>query len=236
MATSNEIIILAGGFGTRLKDVVKNVPKPMADINSKPFLHYLLKYYERKGIGHVILSVGYLSEIIKDHFGNSYGNLKISYAIEHEPLGTGGAILASLKHAENDKVFISNGDTMFLIEPDTILQFHEEKQADLTMVVRKVDDVSRYGSVLFNEDHQIKGFSEKNSMTGSGYINGGVYLVSRSFMEKFDLPEKFSIEKDFFEKYYAEHNFFAKVCNNYFIDIGIPEDYERAKKEFPSIL
>ncbi len=235
MHNIKEAIILAGGFGTRLRKVVKDVPKPMADINGKPFLHYLIKYYEQKGIEHVILSVGYLHETIEDYFKRQYGQVKISYAVEDEPLGTGGAIIRSLEMTETDLVLTLNGDTMFMVEPDEIFTFHQEKKADFTMVVRKVDDVSRYGSVLMDETYRITGFSEKNSRSGKGFINGGVYLINKSFLNRFEFPTRFSIEKDFFEKEYTKIKIYGKPCDNYFIDIGIPEDYARAQAAFPKL-
>ncbi len=236
MEKIKEVILLAGGFGTRLRDVVKDVPKPMADINGKPFLHYLITYYENKGIEHVILSVGYLNEVIKDYFGSNYGNVRISYAVEDTPLGTGGAIMKSLEFAQTENVLVANGDTMFMVEPSGILDFHLKKQADFTIVTREVEDVSRYGSVITDENFRITGFSEKGSFKGKGYINGGVYLINKDFLTGFSFPGKFSIEKDFFEKEYLNHNFFGKPCNAYFIDIGIPEDYARAKREFKGLL
>ena len=236
MSEVKEAIVLAGGFGTRLKKVVKDVPKPMADINGKPFLHYLIRYYERKGIRHVVLSVGYLNNIIKDYFKDRYGKVKISYAVEEEPLGTGGAIIRSLELCETDTVMAANGDTMFLVEPQDVFDFHMEKKADLTMVVREVEDVSRYGSVMLDGNSRITGFAEKNSQTGKGFINGGVYLINRSFISGFSFSRRFSIEKDFFEKEFMTSRFFGKPCGSYFIDIGIPEDYNRAKKDFISLL
>jgi len=235
MEKISEAIVLAGGFGTRLRNVVKDVPKPMADINGKPFLHYLIKYYISKGIEHVILSVGYMNEVIKDYFGDSYEGIKIDYAVEDHPLGTGGAIIKSLGFAGTENVMVANGDTMFMVEPSEILNFHNSKDADITIVIREVEDVSRYGSILTDNEQRITGFSEKQNSKGRGYINGGVYLINKPFISKFSFPGKFSIEKDFFEKEFKNHKFYGKPCNNYFIDIGIPEDYSRAQKKFKKL-
>ncbi len=235
MAKVTEAVFLAGGFGTRLQSVVKEVPKPMADINGKPFLHYLILYYKKQGIKHIVLSVGYLHKIVQNYFGNSYDGVKISYAIEDHPLGTGGAIKKSLELTNANHVFVANGDTMFAVNLQDIADFHFYNHADFTLVARKVNEVSRYGSVILNNQNQIVGFSEKNNASGEGYINGGVYLIDKLFLNKFDFPEKFSIEKDFFEKHFTEGRFFGKPCRNYFIDIGIPEDYKRAQKEFKDL-
>ena len=232
MIRVTEAVFLAGGFGTRLQSVVKDVPKPMADINGKPFLHYLINYYAKQGINHIVLSVGYLYETVQNYFDSKYGEVKISYAIEDTPLGTGGAINKSLELTTTDNVFVANGDTMFMVDLQQISGFHIEHKAEMTLVVREVEDVSRYGSVKLDDENRIVGFSEKNMDSGKGFINGGVYLINKSFFNRFDFPEKFSIEKDFFEKEYKTAAFFGKPCNNYFIDIGIPEDYVRSQKEF----
>lgn len=232
MNAVKEAVFLAGGFGTRLQSVVKDVPKPMADINGKPFLHYLILHYARQGVEHVVLSVGYLHRIISDYFSDNYLGVRISYAIEDSPLGTGGAIKQSLKLTDTNEVLVANGDTMFMVDIKEIGAFHRKNNADFTLVVREVDDVSRYGSVKMNDDGRIIGFEEKNSTKGRGYINGGVYLIDKTFFGRFGFPQKFSVEKDFFEKKYLEGNFFGKPCNHYFIDIGIPDDYLQAKNDF----
>jgi len=235
MIKVTEAVFLAGGFGTRLQSVVKDVPKPMADINGKPFLHYLILFYKKQGIKHVVLSVGYLHEVVQDYFGNSYQGVKISYAIEDSPLGTGGAIKKSLKLTQSNEVFVVNGDTMFAVNLKEIATFHFKNNSDFTLVAREVEDVSRYGNVVLGGNKRILGFFEKNDKSGKGYINGGVYLINKSYLNHFSFPEKFSIEKDFFEKYYQEGSFYGKPCHNYFIDIGIPEDYLKAQKEFASL-
>ncbi len=232
MEKITEAVFLAGGFGTRLKSVVKDVPKPMADINGKPFLHYLITYYAKQGINHVVLSVGHLHEVVQSYFGNNYKGVAISYAIENHPLGTGGAIRESLKLTRTKEVLVANGDTMFAVDVAKIAGFHHKNKANFTLVVREVNDVSRYGSISLNNDFRITGFKEKNSAKGHGYINGGVYLIDTSFFNKFNFPQTFSIEKDFFEKRYSEGAFYGKPCANYFIDIGIPADYAKAQREF----
>ena len=235
MSNITEAVFLAGGRGTRLRKVVNDVPKPMADINGKPFLHYLIRYYAGQDISHIVLSVGYLYKKIQNYFGHRYEGVRISYAVENYPLGTGGALLNALTYTETETVFVVNADTMFTLNLEKVSRFHKNKNADITLVVRKVDDTGRYGSILLDSEQRITGFTEKNRSGGSGFINGGVYLLSKAFLGRFGFPEKFSIEKDFFEKQYGSGAFYATVCNNYFIDIGIPEDYALAKKQFPTM-
>lgn len=228
----NEAIILAGGVGTRLKDVVADKPKPMALINDKPFLEYLLNYLSKYGITHVILSVGYKSEQILNYFENKYHNLEISYAIENQPLGTGGGIRLALQKSKTENVFIVNGDTLFNIDLQKISNFHNQNNADLTIALNKVTDGSRYGTILVDNTNKIISFEEKKKLTQNALINGGTYLLSKKIFSEKYFPAKFSFEKDFMEKYYQTNNFYGILFNDYFIDIGIPETYKKAQTDF----
>ena len=226
-----EAIILAGGFGTRLQGVVKDLPKPMAPVNGRPFLTYILDYLIDYEYQRVVLSVGYLHEKIVDYFGEKYKTLEIDYAVEEEPLGTGGGILFAMSKCTSDNVLVINGDTMFKVDLDAFEHFHQEKNSLLSIVLREVEDVSRYGSVTISKDNLIALFAEKQVTFGRGYINGGVYLINRKIFEKYPQPKKFSFEKDLMTKYYTQECFYAMPSDGYFIDIGIPEDYARAQRE-----
>jgi D-glycero-alpha-D-manno-heptose 1-phosphate guanylyltransferase len=227
-----EAIILAGGFGTRLKGVVNDVPKSMASVNEKPFLEYLLNFLSGQGIQKAILSVGYLKEPIREHFHDRYRNIRISYAIEEEPLGTGGAVLNSLKHVEGERAVVMNGDSMFRIDLNALQQLHQANNADVSIALRYLEDTSRYGSVIIDPSKRIVGFREKNAESSSGYINGGIYLINRKYFTETPFPARFSIEKDCFEKCYSTSRMFGYPSRGYFLDIGIPEDYMRAQDEF----
>ena len=226
-----EAIILAGGFGTRLQGVVKDVPKPMAPVKGRPFLTYILDYLIEYQYSKVILSVGYLHEKIEEYFGNQYKSLEIDYAVEIEPLGTGGGILFAMSKCVSDNVLIINGDTMFKVDLNEFEQFHAEKNGLLSIVLREVEDVSRYGSVTIGDDNLIVLFAEKQVTFGRGYINGGVYLINRDLFQKYPQPQKFSFEKDLMTRFYRQELFYAMPSDGYFIDIGIPEDYSRAQNE-----
>lgn len=228
-----EAIILAGGMGTRLQSVVSDVPKPMADINGKPFLEYLLKYLSNSGITRAVLSVGYKSNIIAGHFGSRYANIEIVYAIENEPLGTGGALVQSLKHVNDSDVFLLNGDTFFAVDLLQFCQIHQHQQNDVTLVLKPMENFDRYGVVELAEG-RVKGFKEKR-FTERGLINGGVYLLKTSILNIQQLPKKFSFETDFLEKELQDLQVGAHISDAFFIDIGIPEDYEKAKLNFKTI-
>ncbi len=227
-----EAIVLAGGFGTRLQSVVNDLPKPMAPVAGKPFLSYVLDYLANQGITHAVLSVGYRHEAIIRHFGNEYKNISLTYAIEKEPLGTGGAIKFAMQFIENEDFAVLNGDTIFKIDFSEFYRYHKHAQADLSIALRLVEDVSRYGTVLTKDKGRISDFLEKGQKAGAGKINGGIYLLNKSIIEKIaNFTGNFSMEKDVFERYYATYSFYGFAFNEYFIDIGIPEDYHRAQVE-----
>jgi D-glycero-alpha-D-manno-heptose 1-phosphate guanylyltransferase len=227
-----EAIILAGGFGTRLNQVVSELPKSMALVNGRPFIEYLLNYLRGQEITKFILSVGYKKEIIQDHLRNQFKKVPVEYAIEEEPLGTGGGIKNAFKMVEGKSAFVLNGDSMFRMGMSALSQLHADNDADITLALRFLEDTERFGSVRINDKKRITGFREKGIETGPGYINGGIYLINKSYLLERDFPEIFSIEKDCFEKYFAESKFFGFPSRGYFLDIGIPEDFYRAQNEF----
>jgi D-glycero-alpha-D-manno-heptose 1-phosphate guanylyltransferase len=227
-----EAIILAGGFGTRLQKVVNDLPKSMALVNDKPFLEYLLNFLTGQGIDKVILSVGYKREIIREYFKDRYRQMAISYAVEEEPLGTGGGILNAMEMVEGKFAFAMNGDSMFRIDLNAMQQLHERSCADLTMALRFLDDTSRFGTVRIDGHKRVTGFYEKMTGSEAGYINGGVYLINKDFLTSSAFGKKFSIEKDCFEKCFRESGIYGYPAKGYFLDIGIPEDYMTAQDEF----
>ena len=230
-----EVIILAGGLGTRLQPVVSDVPKCMAPVAGKPFLHYVLDFLQNSGVQHFVISVGYLHEMIEEYLSKNYAHLNYTLSLENEPLGTGGAIkLACAKCLENN-VLICNGDTLYKIDVSALSNLHEEVNAACTLTLKPMRYFDRYGVVELNEDHSIKSFKEKQYYT-SGLINGGVYALNRQKFLKENLPEKFSFEKDYLEKNVKDNEeekpkLYGIIQDDYFIDIGIPEDYERAQTE-----
>lgn len=223
-----EVIVLAGGFGTRLQSVVKDVPKPMADINGKPFLEYILEYLLNYGITKTILSVGYKKEIIENYFGNSYKAIDIVYSKEDEPLGTGGAIKKALTFCKSENVLVLNGDTFFEINLQTLIQEHKKADADVTISLKKMYNFDRYGKVIL-EKNRVISFAEKE-FSSSGLINGGVYIIRKDIFDIYE--KKFSFEQEFLEKKLSMLSICAYIDKGYFIDIGIPKDYEKAIYDF----
>jgi len=228
-----EVIILAGGFGTRLQSIVKNVPKPMADINGRPFLSFLLDYLINQKVKKVLLSVCYKHEAIENYFGFRYKNIEIGYVFETIPLGTGGAIREALKYVSDDNVIVLNGDTFFCINLSEMYDFHRGKRSNLTIAVKATENCSRYGAVIIQNDKIVQ-FEEKAS-NSFGYINGGIYIINSKVISSIidEFGNQFSFERDFIQKIAKKINVFSYISNDYFIDIGIPEDYAIAKKELP---
>ncbi len=218
-------IILAGGLGTRLRPVVTDVPKCMAPVGNKPFLAYVIASLQKEGISKFIFSLGYKSEIVINYLENKHPSLQKQYAVESEPLGTGGAIqLACSKIAEEDVVVV-NGDTLFNIKLSDIAQRHIVLQSDCTIALKHLKDFSRYGTVEMDGNHRIQHFHEKKYCE-SGFINGGIYVLHIQKFLSQKLQPPFSFEKDFLEKNITTFKFYGVESKGFFIDIGIPEDYK----------
>ena len=229
----NTAIILAGGMGTRLKTIISDLPKPMAPIMNVPFLTYQLNYLKHFGIKKVIFSVGYLSEKIIAHYNQSFENINIEYSIEKNPLGTGGGIRMAMSNLNEDLVLILNGDSFFDLNLEQFYNLHLEQKAEFSLALRYVNNSERYGNIEFNSSNQITSFIEKNQLNQSGYINAGVYILSKKLYLQNTQPNiNFSIEKDFFEKQLNQLIIKGFEFKDYFIDIGIPEDYLKAQDDF----
>lgn len=228
-----EAVILAGGLGTRLRSVVKEIPKPMAPVNDIPFLAYLLHYLKKYNVNRVILSVGYKYEVIEDFFGKEYKGIELVYALECTPLGTGGGIKNALSYARDKDVYLLNGDTFFEVDLNELSHQFFDKKAPLCLSLKEMFDFDRYGVVTF-EDEKVTGFKDKEYCK-KAWINGGVYALKTDIFSTLPFEEKFSFETDFMESYFERLAFFVFLSRSYFIDIGIPEDFERAQKEFQTM-
>lgn len=227
---ANEAIILAGGLGTRLRDTVPDLPKCMAPVNDQPFLTYVIRHLLSQGIEKFIFSLGYRHEAIEQFLEAQFPTINYQCCIENEPLGTGGAIRFALQYAADENVLVLNGDTLYKIDTAKFYRSHREKSALCSIALKPMKDFDRYGVVELGDDNLIKDFKEKQYYH-SGLINGGVYLISReAFLQK-EFPDKFSFEKDFLEKEFIHKTIYGSIHDNYFIDIGIPEDYKRAQEE-----
>ncbi|HAA2186651.1 D-glycero-D-manno-heptose 1-phosphate guanosyltransferase [Campylobacter jejuni] len=213
-----QAIILCGGLGTRLKSIIKDIPKPMAPINDKPFLEFIFEYLKKQGIKEVILAVSYKYEVIQEYFKDEFLGIKIKYSIEKEPLGTGGAIKEALKFIKNE-AYVLNGDTIFDIDLKKLIL----NNSKICLALKQMNDFDRYGTVELDSKNYIKLFKEKE-FKKQGLINGGIYFLNKDIFNDFTLQEKFSFE-EFLQENYEKLKAKAHIFDNYFIDIGVPEDY-----------
>ena len=235
-----EAIVLAGGLGTRLREAVSEVPKPMAPIAERPFLEYLFDYWVKQGVRRFILSVGYKWEIIQNHFGSNYKGATIEYSVEQTPLGTGGGtLLAIQKLNEKQPFLLLNGDTFFKVPLADFLEFHSHNNSDISLALRPVIGASRYDWVHLNDQHFVKTIEPRSDESKNGLINGGVYLFNSKILNRNDWNEsnKISLEDDIIpEALEKRKKLKGFVCPENFIDIGVPEDYLSATSFFENII
>ena len=229
-----DVVILAGGLGTRLRSVVSDVPKCMAPVGGRPFLAWILQWLRQYEVNHIILSLGYMNQVVTDWIRNEYkGNIPVDWVIEDTPLGTGGGIKLAMSKVSTGQAIILNGDTFFDVDLNAFSLFSLESRAPLAVALKPMKGFDRYGSVVLSADNRITAFNEKQYCE-KGLINGGIYCID-SGSGLFDgKPDRFSFEKDILEKRVPVQPFYADVSDGYFIDIGIPEDYMRAQKELVS--
>jgi D-glycero-alpha-D-manno-heptose 1-phosphate guanylyltransferase len=235
MMKIKEAIILAGGLGTRLRSVVPDLPKCMASVAGKPFIYYVITYFQKQGIGKFILSLGYKHEVVEQYITTQFETSDFTFSIEKDPLGTGGAINLACTQTSEKTVLVLNGDTFFKVDLNKLAPFHHMCGADCTLSLKPMTRFKRYGVVRLNKDYSIESFREKKYYE-EGLINGGVYALNIHKFQQEHLPQKFSFEKDYLETLYLQRRMFGVIQDEYFIDIGIPEDYERAQKELISKL
>lgn len=225
-------IILAGGFGTRLKSAIgADIPKPMAPVAGEPFLAHYLRYLRAQGVREALISVHHLRGVIMDYFGDAFEGVRVRYAVEETPLGTGGALKYALSVlAPEGPVLALNGDSFVEADFAGMLAAHAAGGAALTVGLREMPDCSRYGEVMFDDARRITGFAYPGRAQG-GWISTGTYVLSPDIFSRAALPESFSFEADFQRPGVGRVAMFAWPARGYFIDIGVPDDYARAQSE-----
>ena len=228
-------IILAGGLGTRLRGTVPGLPKPMAPIRNRPFLEHQMDYWIKQGINRFILSVGYLKDIIIEHFGNTYKGIPIEYAIENEPLGTGGGLLLAEKGL-TEPFLVLNGDTFIEVDLDNLYEFHLERKSEWTFSLFRTSQFERYMGMDVSPNGEILSLKSE-SKKSSGLANGGVYLIEPSALNSlaFKAGDKASLEDELLPNFISNGGvLYGKECKGKFIDIGVPEDYYQAIDILPN--
>ncbi len=228
-------VILAGGYGTRLRKVVCDRPKVLADVNGRPFLSYLLDRITAVGIRYVILCTGYLSEKIHKIYGDRYDRLHLGYSVESSPLGTAGALRLALPIICSNEIIVFNGDSFCHEDLNTFWQWHHRKRSEVSLLLTKIDDTKRYGRVEVDERGNILRFSEKNAKPVPGWINAGIYLMKTEKLADIPANRFSSLEKDIFP-IWIEHGIYGYKSNTTFLDIGTPESYATANQFFKAHL
>ena len=224
-------VILAGGLGTRLRGTVPNLPKPMAPINDRPFLEYLIDYWISQGINRFILSIGYLKDVFIDHFGENYKNACIEYFVEEEPLGTGGGLLLASKDLTEPFIVI-NGDTFIEVDLDSLCSFHEHKDSGWTLSLFQTTQSERYMGIGVNQNDEIVSLNLELDKS-INLANGGVYLINPKLLDTlgYRVGSKVSLEDELLPSFISKKGrLFGKEFNGRFIDIGLPSDYFQAEK------
>jgi D-glycero-alpha-D-manno-heptose 1-phosphate guanylyltransferase len=225
-----ELIILAGGQGSRLKEVVPDLPKSLAPVSGKPFLQYIISYFRSQGIKRFIFALGKQHEIIEQFLLEEHPSLEKIIVVEKKALGTGGALRNAIGFSRENTVAVTNGDTLFKVRLDAMAAFHHMCAAECTIALKPMKSFSRYGAVELNRDYSVANFSEKKYYE-EGLVNGGVYIMNKRLFMLEQMPECFSFEEDYLGKKFSDKRIFGVKQDGYFIDIGIPEDYDRAQDE-----
>ena len=228
-----DVVILAGGFGTRLRSVFSDRPKVLVPINGVPFLKCYLEWLRGFGARRIILSLGYMADMVQEFVKNEdWNGMEILANVETTPLGTGGAVRACLPLIKSPDAFVTNGDSVTRLDLARFVEFHRAKSARLSMVLTHQPQVSSSGLVETDADDAVTAFTEKpQGATTGGYINAGLYLMSRDVIEEIPADKPVSIEKDVFPKFCGK-GFYALKGEFPFIDIGTPESYQRAGEFF----
>ncbi|MCP9860384.1 MULTISPECIES: nucleotidyltransferase family protein [unclassified Cyanobium] len=222
-------VILCGGLGTRLGNLTKDTPKPLLEVAGKPFIAHVLNRLKSGGIDGLVLAAGFQWAKLKHYIGDNWDGVPVHYSIETHPLGTGGAIKAAMASASLSEALVFNGDTLFDIDIASLLAFAHKSVAQVCISLRKVDDCSRYGRVTVGANGEMLSFGEKG-YKGAGLINGGIYYL-RSHCLHGIKAGSFSLESDFLSLQQPGHPIYGMPFDDYFIDIGIPSDLQRAEVE-----
>lgn len=229
-----EAILLAGGLGTRLKGVTGDkYPKPLAELNGVPFIHYLIKYLMHAGVKKFVFAVSHHGQMVADNINQHFPELDVSFSFEDEPLGTGGAIKQALTHIKGDSALVLNSDSFMEFSLDKFLLFSDENPTQINILCTQVEDISRFGAVQISDDNNVSQFNEKG-LQGQGFINSGVYFVPKSHPKINGLSGKFSFENDVLAA--VDVPVFAMKAQGVFFDIGTPADLQKSQHLLDGLL
>lgn len=224
-----DVVMLCGGSGKRLRGVVNDRPKCMAEIGDNPFLDTLLGYVVQFGFRRFVLCTGYMSDFIKQYYRNKDSPAEILFSEEHEPMGTAGAIKNARMLIKSSPFLVMNADSFCEIDLIRFYDFHKEKCAMCSLALtNNIKGPDEYGEVVLDERGQVTAFYEKNRSNRYGaFINAGIYMLERKALSLIPLGESFSLEYDLFPKMIKE-GIFGYKTNGAFVDIGTPQGLKLA--------
>ena len=235
MPMSEDVVILCGGLGTRLQSVVADRPKSLARLRERPFLEWQLLSLQAMGFRNVVLCIGYMGEAIQEYAGDEvFNSLCIQYVEEAEPRGTGGALRGALPLLHTDSVVVLNGDSWCHLDFAQLLHWSRTKQSKATIALTHVPDTARYGRVEFNDHEEIVRFEEKGGSSAPGWINAGMYVLSKEFISGITEQSPISLERDIFPKWVGS-GLYGYPEGQAFFDIGTPDSYAQAEINFPDV-
>jgi NDP-sugar pyrophosphorylase family protein len=233
--TNITAVVLAGGLGTRLRSVMRDRPKVLAEVNGRPFLSYLLDQLTDAGVQSIVLCTGYGAEAVACHFGPSYRCASLTYSRETSALGTGGALRLARTYLRSDPVLVLNGDSYCAADLPAFLERHRRTGAEASLLLAEVPDSSRFGRVEVDDDGTVRGFVEKAAGGGPGWINAGVYLLGQRFLQALPDMTPLSIERDVFSAWVGR-GLAGYRSAGWFIDIGTPQSYAEAERLFAELV
>lgn len=222
-------VVLCGGLGSRLGALTAQTPKPMLPVAGRPFIDHVMDRLVQAGLDSLVMAAGFEWQKLRDHIGSSWRNVPVRYSVESAPLGTGGAIKAAMAGCAQDDILVVNGDTLFDIDLGAFLAFASSQNAQATIALRGIEDCARYGRVTVDTQNKLQSFGEKGH-PGPGLINGGIYFLKAQALDGIE-SEAFSFETEFLTARHSQEPIYGMAFDNYFIDIGIPADLQRAQIE-----
>ncbi len=228
------VILLAGGFGTRLSSVVSDRPKCLAEVAGRPFLDYILAQIAAAGCRELVVSVHFMADQIRRAVGSRHGDIAVRYVEEPAPLGTGGALRLAMEAVEGDAFLAMNADSFLHVDLADLVSC-PRPEGSSCLASTWMDSCLRFGKVRFGDHGRIDGFEEKSPVDSSGWINAGIYLLHRSALEIFSPGDAFSLENRVFPYLVEKGMLYGKQFKAPFIDIGTPASYGEAQTFFQGL-
>ena len=230
MPNRPDVIILCGGAGTRLRSVTGETPKGMASVAGRPFLELLLEQLKRQSFTRIILAVGYQSDLIRSHFGETFPDLALMYSTEANPLGTAGAIRNAAHLVTSESMLVMNGDSYTDVNLASLVDAHFSSKADASLVVVSADDRTDCGFVLLNPDNTVAAFNEKHASSGARFVNAGVYVLTANIVDDIPVGRSISLEQEVLPAWVTQGKTIAAfIHDGTCVDIGTPDRFRSAQ-------